>query len=233
MAAPPCPVEYCTDSAGEYLLEVPPLSVNPIYAGFAVCSWDVHVDFGDGTGEDYVFDGAVGLVGSHVFPTRGVTYAVQVGLSNGRSSQPNAFCPPVQLNSSVRYRTEAEEVDPPPPEDEGEPANEPPPWEETEQGGTIPEAVVVSVENTPTPWEGVPQATVPDASAYWRNCRRSVMTHLVSCRKGRRVARLATARLARPGSARVAGFACNRRRATAGTIACRRGARRILTRPAG
>ncbi len=70
-ATKPCPVEYCTDSQGKYVLSVPPLTTTLFYKEYAACTWQVHVDFGDSTGQDYEFDGSKGLTGSHTFPEPG------------------------------------------------------------------------------------------------------------------------------------------------------------------
>lgn len=232
-ATKPCPVEYCTDPSGEYVLEVAPLTSSPYpyIAAYASCTWDVHVDFDDSTEEDYVFVGTEGLTGSHRFPEPGVTYQVVVQLSNGESSEPGVVCLNPGFIAEVRYRTPEEEADDPPagPGDEGEEEGEGP--SSGEPGG--------GDETTPAPAGASAAPAVPAAAApatpgtgrpasYWRRCRRGVRTHLVGCRRGVSIARRAARKLKKPGASRVAGFRCRLPRGESRPIVCRRRARRIL-----
>lgn len=224
-ATKPCPIAYCTDSNGKYVLEVPPLTDNPFLAEYADCVWNVHVDFGDGTSGDYVFDAAVGLTGSHVFPTPGTKYAVTIALSEGHHGQTADPCPDYGQGAEVLYRTPAEEADDPPPP-QG-------PWVPVEQGSIVPAPIAVLPDSsTYTPWAPPGELlAAPVPAPYWQDCGGSVRAHLVGCRKSRVVARLAGGVLTRPGSAGVAGFACRRRPAL--PIVCRHGAQRISLPPRG
>ena len=220
-ATKPCPVQYCTDSTGKYVLTVPPLTKNPGLSGLADCVWNVHVTFGDGSEEDYVFDASVGLTGSHMFPTPGMSYVVHIHLGEGHHAQGGESCPEYDQFAEVRYRTPAEEEDEPVEETPPDPTNPP------EQGGgsTGPVPVVPTADAPGDP--GV--APIPaDPDPYWRRCRGAIRTHLVSCRKGRRVAGAATAKLTLPGSARVAGFTCRLPAGGTQPIVCARRAQRIL-----
>jgi hypothetical protein len=220
----PCPVQYCTDSDGEYVLLVPALSPNhPVFGPYADCVWAVEVDFDDGTAEHYLFDAAVGLTGSHVFPEPGRTYIVQIGLTEGHHGQTTDPCPNLGLSAEVRFRTPAEEtgdpdVPPPPP---------PPPTVPPDPGELVTPPSAASETATASPPDE--PASAPESGPYWRNCRRGVYTHQVGCRKGRRVARSAVARLSRPGNVRAGGFSCRLPRGPLQSIACQgRGEQRIL-----
>jgi hypothetical protein len=211
-ATKPCPKgHYCTDPSGEYVLEVEPISPNNLLLGaYADCVWDAHVEFGDGTSGDYVFDAAVGITGSHVFPTPGTTYTVVVDLSDGHHGQTKDPCPDYSRSAKVLYRTPAEEAD------------DPPPWVPIDQGGTVPPLIPVApATQIPNPWTAQPPPT-PESNAYWRSCGGGVLTHLVTCKKGRRVAKAASGRLTRPGTAQVNGFTC-RLRGSQQSAVCRRG----------
>jgi hypothetical protein len=215
-AAKPCPIDYCTDPSGEYVLEVPPLG--GFLEAYADCVWNAYVDFGDGTSQVYVFDASVGLTGSHVFPTAGVTYTVVVILREGAHAQGGEPCPDYSQSAEVLFRTPAEEADDPPP-------NKP-----IDEGGTVPDLTPVAPDGqTPNPWTA-PAGDEPSAEAtrYWRRCRGGVHTHLVSCRKARRVARAAIARLARPGNVQAGGFACRLPPGVVRSIVCQRGEQSIL-----
>ena len=216
-AAKPCPAGYyCTDSSGKYVLEVPPLTYNPFLSEYADCVWKVHVDFGDGTSEDYVFDASVGLSGEHVFPTRGETYAVQIQLREGAHSKSEEPCPDYGLGAQVRYRTAAEEADDPSETPTG------PPLVPTDPGGAPPAPVAA---------DGViPNFEQPstDSARYWKRCRGGVYAHLVRCRKARAIARAAGAKLTRPGTTQAMGFSCRLPRGPLQSIACKRGEQSVL-----
>jgi hypothetical protein len=221
VATPPCPVEYCTDSTGRYELVVPPLSTYPVLKQYADCIWAVHVDFGDGSGEDLVFDASVGLTASHVFPTPGFTYKVQVQLTEGHHGAGAEPCFDYNRKAEVRYRTPAEEEEK---EDET-----PAPWEVIKQESIVPVPVQVAPDaQTPTPFA---EPALPGSTpvAFWRHCRGGVRTHGVACRKGRLVIDRAGEKLARGGSGPVAGFNC---RLTSVSVVCRKGADRVLGPPA-
>jgi hypothetical protein len=213
-ATKPCPIEYCTDSSGEYVLEVPPLT--KLYPPYADCIWNVHVDFGDGTDEEYLFDAAIGMTGSHVYPTPGTTYTVVAVLSNGHHGQTKDPCLDYSLSGEVLYRTPAEEADDPP-------------FVPTDQGGTVPPLLPVAPYTvTPNAWTPTPTPPppTPAAATYWLQCHGGVLTHLVSCRKGHKIAKAASGRLTRSGTAQVIGFTC-RLRSPRSTV-CRRGEQRVL-----
>ena len=143
-------------------------------------------------------------------------------LTNGHHGQTTDPCPDFPTSAEVRYRTAAEEEDDPPapeePIDEGGTEPEPPP---VAPGTSTPN---VLSQDGPAAVEPAPAQTTP----YWLRCGGGVLTHMVDCRTGRAVARTASARLARPGTARANGFACRLPRGAAQQIACRRGDRRIL-----
>lgn len=214
-ATPPCPVEYCTDSTGNYELVVPPLTNLPIVGNaYADCIWHVHADFGDGTSEELIFDASVGLTGSHAFPTRGVTYTVKIQLTNGHHGNTEEPCTNFTKEAKVRYRTASEE------EDEA-----PDPWELIEQKEIVPEPIPLAPTiYTPNPFVGPTSPTTPPV-AFWRQCRAGVRAHGVSCRKGRQVIGRAREKLRSRAGAPVAGFSC---RATAVAVVCRRGTDRVL-----
>jgi hypothetical protein len=217
-AEAPCPVEYCTDSSGKYELVVPPLTNLPIVGNaYADCIWDVHVDFGDGTSEDLVFDASVGLTGSHVFPAPGVTYQVQVDLTNGHHGDTSS-CTDFTKTARVRYRTPAEEA-----------GETPPPSEVVEQGGTPPAPIQVTVDIALPDLSLTPTVQGLKPVSFWRRCGGGVRTHGVACRKGRLVIDRAGEKLARRGSGPVAGFRCG---LTSVAVVCRKGADRILGPPA-
>lgn len=218
-ATKPCPAGYyCTDPSGKYVLDVPPLTYNPFFSAYADCVWKVHVDFGDATSEDYVFDAAVGLTGEHVFPTPGVTYTVEIRLREGVHDKSKEPCPDFGLSPMVRYRTAAEEADDPPPEPPEEPV---PP---TEPGGTTPDPKTIAPDGgTHDILSPAPKPTV-----YWKRCRGAVYTHLVGCGKAHRVARAVIVKLGRPGEARAQGFSCRLPPGPRQRIVCKRGEQRVL-----
>ena len=200
---------------------VPALTYNPFFSQYADCVWKVHVDFGDGTSEDYVFDAAVGLTGEHVFPTPGVTYTVQVQLREGVHSKTEEPCPDYGLNPMVRYRTAAEEADDPP-----ETPTEPP-FVPTGPGGTPPRR-----PSRPTAGSPTSGSRGPGSARYWKRCRGGVYAHLVRCGKARGIASAAAAKLTRPGTARRGASPaaspaarCSRSPASAASSACSRRAR--------
>jgi hypothetical protein len=228
-AVKPCPVEYCTDSKGEYVLTVPPLPANhPLYGPYADCVWNAYVDFGDGTNDVYLFDAAVGLTGSHVFPTRGRLYLVNVYLREGQHAQTKEPCFNYNQTAEVLYRTAAEEADDPPPDpEEEEPEPEPEkPAGPAGGGGTTPAPPAVAAGSA-TP-EATP-APAPEPQVFWKRCRGGVLTHLVGCRKGRAVAKAAGAKLGRPGTVQASGFSCRLPRGSATAIVCRRGEQGVIS----
>ncbi len=196
----------------------------------ASCTWDVYVDFGDGTSEDYVFDGMVGLDRLAPLPDPGVTYTVHVNLSNGHSEEPGIICFDYATSSQVRYRTAAEEVDPP--EEEAAPPEETEGDGDGAPGGGGQE----SAGPAPTAAAGVGRP----GAAHGAGARSAVEALLEALRRlapdppGRLPqgpARRAAARageLSAPGSARVGGFSCRLRAGRARPIVCRRGRRGIL-----
>jgi hypothetical protein len=240
-ATPPCPVKYCTDSNGEYVLSVPPLSEIEAFSSYVVCTWkEVNVDFGDGTSEVYEFVGSEGLTGSHRFPEAGKTYTVVIELNEAESSDPKVNCPEeFAIVAQVRYRTAEEEEDPPPGAEGGEPeggGEEPGGGAEQPEGGGT----------TPGPPAVAPQTSVPggsslalplgraerESASYWRRCRRGVLAHRVGCRTAGRVARRAARKLRKRARARVAGFVCRGGKHRARPIVCEKKKRRILAPPA-
>ena len=193
------------------MLEVKPISPSDLLIGaYADCVWKAHVDFGDGSSEDYVFDASVGITGSHVFPTPGTTYTVVINLREGHHGQSKDPCPDYSQSVKVLFRTPEEEAD------------DPAPWVPIDQGGTQPDLLPVAPDAViPNAFEQtVPPS--PEPTSYWRRCRGAVFAHLVSCRKGLRVAKAARARLIAPGTVQTNGFACRLRRSLQ-SIVCRRG----------
>ncbi len=153
-------------------------------------------------------------------------------LSNGVSSEPGLTCPDYGLSAEVRYRTPAEEADDPPPGPEegggGEPTGEP--GGPGAEGGTTPAAIPATPDAMTASSEGGRLASPEpgEANSYWRHCRGSLLTHLVSCRRGRQVLKRATAKLTRSRAARARGFSCLRPAGGLRSIVCRRGPHRIL-----
>jgi hypothetical protein len=224
----PCPTPpLCveTDANGIYNLYVPPLSVvatlYPQVAPLQDCYWEtVEANFGDGSpNETYVWDATKAMTGSHTFPAPG-SYTVHIDATQGHHVPSGEPCPDFPITATVTY------PEPPP----VEPPTEKPPPEKTGGGDTVPPLLPVGpVTTTPNAFD---QSGPPGGNVYWRRCRGDVLTHLVTCRKGRRVAGRALERLARRGSARVAGFACRLTPASARPLTCSRGTERILG-PAG
>jgi hypothetical protein len=218
---PPLCVE--TDQHGNYYLSVPPLSlvalVYPQVEPLKDCYWEaVGVDFGDGSPDaTYVWDATKELTGSHKFPAPGV-YTVHVDATQGTHQESGLPCPDFPITATVTYPV-------PPPVEEPpveEPPAEPPPGQ-TEGGGTGASNLVAAGATAPDAFSQAPG----EANAYWRRCRAGVLTHGVSCRKGRRVASGARRGLARGGSTRVAGFTCSLQPALSRPLTCRRGPARI------
>jgi hypothetical protein len=211
-----CHADICRDVEttpdGLYVLIVPILRTD--------CVWNVEVDFGDGTGAEYLFEGEKGLIGSHLFPEPGV-YIVKIDSGAGTSAT-DQECIELTIEATVTYPEPVEPPDEPPKE-------EPPPA----GGGTTPAPATVAADSQ-VPDAGSPPGTKPTSErvAFWRHCRASVLTHLVACGKGRRVARAASEKLKQPGSARVSGFSCRLPRGGVQPIACARGEQRVLV-PAG
>lgn len=214
-----CQADICRDVEttpdGVYVLVVPILNTD--------CVWNVDVDFGDGTSAKYVFEGEKGLIGSHMFPAPGV-YIVRIDSGEGHSPT-DQECLELTIEATVTY---PEPVEPPSEPPKGEPPAGAPPG-----GGTAPGQEPVAADGQAPDASGAPGTkAASEPVAYWRHCRASVLTHLVACGKGRRVARAALERLKRPGSARVSGFSCRLPQGAVQPIACARGEQRVLV-PAG
>jgi hypothetical protein len=217
---PPLCVE--TDANGLYVLHVPPLSLvailYPEVAPIADCYWTVvEVDYGDGSpGETYEWDATKEFNGSHTFPEPG-TYTVQIDATRGHHVGSGEPCPDFPITATVTFREPP--VEPPPGPDPG--------GETPDPGGGQPPPAASPDTGAPLL---VPQLRPPgdEAISYWRRCRSKVLTHGVTCKKGRRVAGRARRKLAGRRSASVAGFRCTLSPALPRPIDCRRGADRIV-----
>ena len=74
-------------------------------AAYADCVWQVHVDFGDSTSADYVFEGDKGLTGSHKFPSYG-KYEVSFAISDGyHKNSPTGRKLPQPEQNRLRHRS--------------------------------------------------------------------------------------------------------------------------------
>lgn len=222
----PCPTPpLCveTDADGVYRLSVPPLSLvayaYPEIKPLEDCFWEVvEVDFGDGSPDEiYSWDATQGLSGSHAFPAPG-TYTVHVNATQGHHVNSGEPCPDFPLTATVTYPI------PPDPPPKTDPPKDPP-FVPTDQGGTEPDPIPPADHSIPNPWSQ--PLPVDEAGPYWRRCR-AVRTHLVSCRNGRRLARVAGSKLDRPGSTQVGGFECRLSLGSAWPLVCRRGEQRVI-----
>jgi hypothetical protein len=232
-ASAACPTEYCTDATGSYTLSVEPLS-GPIFGPYADCVWQVHVDFGDGTSADYVFEGEKGLNGSHKFPSYG-KYEVRITISAGyhKNSPSHESCPSLGKTAYVTFqdpakvaeeeakaKEEAEEAEEAPSgETPGEKSNGGP-----AAGGSTGSGAGVGEE------EGEFSGT--RGAHLWDRCPTGVYVHEVACGKARKVVARAKEKLVkRRRSARVSGFSCKLDPGRSRPISCRRGKSRILGPP--
>ena len=222
-AAAACPAgSHCTNESGEYALTVPPLTGNPIFGAYADCVWQVHVDFGDGTGADYVFEGDKGLSGTHTFPQYG-EYQVIAALSNGyHKNSPPATCPPYTEIVTVLYQDPSEPETPP----KQEPKEEKP----KEKPGGKPGGGSTGSGGGKSGGQGggeEGEAGGGHPISIWSSCSHGVYAHRVPCGKARRVIEGAQEKLADRSAARAAGFQCH---LTKGLfpISCRRGKGRVL-----
>jgi hypothetical protein len=237
----------CSPSAGEYdfvcstnsigvaTLVVPISAVivvfEPAFEPVKDCTWQVAVDFGDGTEGTYVWNAEEGLSASHTFPEAGMSYVVMVYATEGTHNADGEPCPDLALSAYVTYP-----APPPPP---GEEPEEPGPGGGTgESGGGDPTA--------PSDGGGRPGQAGSNSDrsvgssrsrAYWSRCGVGVVAHRVRCRRALKVVNGALARLTRtrsrsghkPRRFGVAGFNCRLRPHAKRQLACRRGTRRILS----
>jgi hypothetical protein len=205
-----------TNSKGEASLVVPPDAVGQLPWGLDGCTWQVKVQFGDGSpSEEIEFKEESGLVASHTFPEPGV-YLMTVDAIEGVRSDLSE-CPDVHIDVTVTY------PEPPPPKEEPGPE---------EPGTEPPLASPGSAGSAGSPMSSVtpPSSAGSQNAPYWRDCGGGIRAHRVPCRKARRVIRaarsfLSRARLEQGASFRVEGFSCRLRR---GSLSCRHGSRRVL-----
>jgi hypothetical protein len=229
-----CPTEYCTDATGSYTLSVEPLS-GPIFGPYADCVWQVHVDFGDGTSAEYVFEGEKGLSGSHKFPSYG-KYEVNFTISAGyhKNSPSHESCPSLGKTAYVTFQDPAEVA-----EEEAKAKEEAKAREEAEKA---PSGETPGEKSSGGP--GAEGSTGSGGGAgeggfsgkrevhLWNRCPTGVYVHQVACGKARRVIAGAKEKLVkRRRSARVAGFSCKLDPGRPRPISCRRGMSRILGPP--
>ncbi len=226
-AAEPCPTPpLCveTDAKGVYFLSAPPLTLvsafYPQVKPLEDCLWErVEVDFGDGSPDEiYVWNATQYLNGSHTFQTPG-TYTVHINATQGHHLDSGEPCPDFPLTATVTYPK------PPPPKTDppADPPDDPPTVVPTDQGKTVPSLLPVAADTSiASPWN--PAAEEP---VYWRRCR-NMLVHLVTCRKGRRLARAVTSKLDRAGAALVGDFRCRLIPASPWPVVCRRDEQRVL-----
>lgn len=89
-------VNLCTDEngTGSYTLTRQPGDKSD-------CIWNIHVDFGDGSGGDYLFNGAP-LIVSHTYARPG-RYTVRGSASGGHSPSAKWTCPDYSVAATVEY----------------------------------------------------------------------------------------------------------------------------------
>jgi hypothetical protein len=247
-----CPAgKYCTDANGVYELIVPSLE-GPVYGPYRSCVWEVHVDFGDGTKEDLIFEGEKGITRSHKFPSYG-TYTVRFMLTNGMRTDANpAPCPNYPQEVTVLYQSPAEiaeeaarlkaeqeareqqqrekkaaEEAQKQKEKEEREAREKAAREKSGGSGGSGGGSGGSGGGSGGPGGGEGQPGTPTASG-WKDCGGKVSARGVACPKAHRVIRKARPKLDRNRSARVLGFSCHAVGTSHARIACRRGKSRVL-----
>lgn len=235
---------YCTDSAGNYTLTVPPLTGQPVFGQYASCEWDVHVDFDDGTTKNYKFNGEVGLTDSHKFPTYG-EYLVESALSNGhRTDGSTGECPdyrpplarvlyqsPQQIEEEENL-TQAEREAKEKKEAEERAAKEAKKQKEREEREAREKAAKEkfggSSGGSGSEGSSGGQSEPP---SFWKTCRGQITAHGVGCPKARKViGRARRIDLIDEGPQQVLGFRCHVTGSLPARISCRRGKSRILGR---
>jgi hypothetical protein len=223
------PGKYCTDATGKYTLTVPPLPTTGILAAYRDCVWQVHVNFGDGSGADYVFEGEVGLSGSHTFPNYG-EFHVTAALSNGyHRNAPTQMCPDYTQYATVLYRSPAEIAEAEAKEKQEQEEKEKSPGEKpNEAPGAGGQPIGSGGGRSTGQEEGTSGGSGPSHPILvWRSCSHNVYAHRVACRKARKVISGAQDKLSDRKSARVAGFQCHLTDDLR-PISCRRGKGRVL-----
>lgn len=255
-AAPPCPKEkVCTDEKGFYTLNVPPLPNIEPYAAYRDCVWHVHVNFGDGTSADYIFEGEKGLSGSHTFPHYG-EYAVKITLSESHHKSnptgPECLNPPqsatvlyrdpskfaeeearetkIKAEQEQKEREAREAREAARAQREHEAAQEQQELEER-QAKARAEREKKQAESGSEGGTGGESGGGGQA-AYWASCRHRVLAHRVGCGKAQSVAKAAGKKLTGRGSAKVAGYSCSYAPSRPRPLSCRRGGSRVLGPPA-
>jgi hypothetical protein len=258
-AVPACPEgKVCTDEAGKYVLNVPPLPTAPPYSAYRDCVWQVHVDFGDGTAADYTFEGEVGLSGSHTFPHFG-EYHVAITLSHSyhkaEPTGPECLNPPQK--ATVLYRDPSKFAEEEAKEAAARAAKEQREREERESAKAAKETEEREVaresrereervareiaEGGKKPGGGPGGSTNGGGSAengggsngvvFWTSCHHEIYAHRVACGKARSVVKSAATKLTKKGSAKVAGFSCRYDPSQIRPLTCRRGKSRIMGPP--
>lgn len=250
-AAPPCPQgKVCTDNNGFYELAVPPLPDEGIYGAYRDCVWHVHVDFGDGSSADYIFEGEVGLSGSHTFPHYG-EYAVVITLSDShhKANPTGAECLNPPQHATVLYRDPSKFAEEEQSEAAAKAAAEQREREERQAAKEKREREAQEAakkrqekEAREKKREGERGSTAPSTGSgseeggkggggFWTTCRRAIYAHKVPCAKAQRVIAHAGKRLTRRGSTKVSGFSCRFDPDRSRPLGCRRGPSRILGPP--
>jgi hypothetical protein len=244
-----CPFEgVCTDSSGVYTLQVPPLTGLPYpYSEYVSCEWDVHVDFGDNTTEDFLFNGELGIIVngkvepsvSHTFPRYG-KYLVRITLSNGRRTNGSTqVCPDVPKSATVYFqspeeikeeeaRLKAEEEAKAKKQAEEKAAAEAKKQKEREEREAR-ERAAEERFGTGYPGSEGSSGGGPAGSTYWLTCRGTIQVHGVGCPKARKViGRARRKNLYGEGLHEILGFSCHLTGTRPAQISCRREKRRIL-----
>jgi hypothetical protein len=258
-AVPACPeAKVCTDEAGKYVLNVPPLPTAPPYGAYRDCVWQVHVDFGDGTSADYTFEGEVGLSGSHTFPHFG-EYHVAITLSHSHHKAeptgPECLNPPQK--ATVLYRDPSKYAEEEAKAAAAKAAKEQREHEEREAAKAAKEAEEREVAREAREREervtretaevgqkagggsgGSPNGGGQSENGgggngvvFWTNCHHEIYAHRVACGKARGVVRSAGAKLTKRGTAKIAGFDCRYDPSQIRPLTCHRGKSRIMGPP--
>lgn len=255
-ATPPCPKEkVCTNDAGFFELHVPPLGTEGLEGLYRDCVWQVHIDFGDGTTANYVFEGEKGLSGSHTFPHYG-EYAVAITLHNSYHKpnptgsecvnppktatvlyrDPSKFAEEEAQEAKVKAEQEAKEREAREAKEaakaqkEREAAQELKELEEKQAKARAEREKKQGGSGSGTGTGG--EGGGGNAVAYWASCKHRVLAHEVACGKAQNVIGAAARKLTERGSAKVAGYSCSYVPSRSRPLSCRRGKSRALGPPA-
>jgi hypothetical protein len=242
-SAAACPSDgVCTDSGGKYTLTVPPLSGTP-FAEEASCEWKkVHVEFGDGTSQNYEFNGEVGISKEHTFPHYG-KFRVEIAISEGHRTDTNPkpcyegplpsanvyFQSPQEIaaeEAQIKAEKEAKEKK----EAEKKAAEEAKKQKEREEREAREQAAREKFSGSGNSGsEGSSGGGQGGPATFWQSCRGKILVHGVGCPKARKVIGRARRRdLIDEGTQDILGFSCHVTGTLPARIACRRGKSRML-----